>query len=428
VPRPRGRTDQALSNAIGMDHYSILDAGSSSAPKAPPLGKSLVPQDTNTNTDHSAKQGADPAPARLQPNSSSGVVARQNSSLPKLRFPGEDGGRSLAEMAQRDLEATLQLLAERAQYITAATGAAVALRLGDEMVCRGSSGASAPALGAHLQVDSGLTGESVRTRQILHCDDAENDPRVNRESCEALGIASLVVMPLRREEEVNGLFELFSDTSHAFTERDLAALERMGEMVQIALEHAEAAGVGNGFASSREHSPPPTAPGAEKPVATPGSVAPTLKKSFPPAEFQVPNGETHAPTFKREPVDDLFLKEARTLSAPQTKAPSSASEGQAPTTLLGDPKTIRKCESCGFPISEGRKLCLDCEAKIPKADAPASKTPVTAEASPEFIPQFMGGGADILGTEKSWLFKNKYVVAALVMVVMVVIAFLLSRS
>ena len=35
-----------------------------------------------------------------------------------VRFPGEDGGHSLAEMAQRDLDAALQLLADRAcQYI-----------------------------------------------------------------------------------------------------------------------------------------------------------------------------------------------------------------------------------------------------------------------------------------------------------------------
>src|SRR5271165_5700984 len=40
------------------------------------------------------------------------------------RFPGEDGGRSLAQMADGDLDAALQLLADRAQYITSASGAA----------------------------------------------------------------------------------------------------------------------------------------------------------------------------------------------------------------------------------------------------------------------------------------------------------------
>src|SRR3989454_4937203 len=159
----------------------------------------------------------------------------------RLRFPAEDGGKSLTEMAQRDLNAALQLLAERAQYITGASAAAIALREDEEMICRASAGPSAPALGAHLQVNSGLSGESVRTRQILRCNNAELDSRVNRESCRALGIASVVVLPLIREPEVNGVFELFSGRAYAFGERDIIALERLAEMIQTALEHAEAA-------------------------------------------------------------------------------------------------------------------------------------------------------------------------------------------
>src|SRR5215468_4327324 len=155
-----------------------------------------------------------------------------------VRFPAEDGGRSLAEMAERDLAATLQLLAERAQYITGATGAAIALRDHEEMVCRASAGTSAPAVGTLLQINSGLSGESVRTRQTLRCDDSSTDTRVNRESCEALGIRSVVVMPLLRGEEVIGVFELFSDQPNVFETRDIAALERMGAMVHAALEHS----------------------------------------------------------------------------------------------------------------------------------------------------------------------------------------------
>ena len=111
-----------------------------------------------------------------------------------VRFPGEDGGRSLAEMARRDLDAALQLLADRAQYITGSNGAAIALRRNgkNDMLCRASSGSNAPELGALLSTEFGLSGESVRTRQPLRCDDAERDARVNREVCRELGIASVV--------------------------------------------------------------------------------------------------------------------------------------------------------------------------------------------------------------------------------------------
>ena len=100
----------------------------------------------------------------------------------RMRVPREDHATSLAELAESDLDAILQLLAERAEYITNATGAAIALRDGQEMVCRASAGSSAPVLGARLQANSGLSGESIRTGQTLRCDDAENDARVNRES------------------------------------------------------------------------------------------------------------------------------------------------------------------------------------------------------------------------------------------------------
>src|SRR5437016_1812080 len=141
--------------------------------------------DTHSTLDKKLPQAvqktASSNPARSNPPSmTTGAAAAPAMAREALPFPGEDGGKSLSEMAQRDLDATLQLLAERAQYITGASGAAIALREDEEVICRASAGPSAPALGAHLQVNSGLSGESVRTRQILRCDNAELDSRVNR--------------------------------------------------------------------------------------------------------------------------------------------------------------------------------------------------------------------------------------------------------
>src|SRR6267378_7229175 len=158
--------------------------------------------------------------------------------------PDSTGGSSPApangSFAGQELDAALQLLAERAQYITGATGAALALSQGEEMVCRASAGSSGPAVGARLQVRSGLSGESISRKQLLRCDNAETDPRVNLETCRALGIASIVVLPLlRRSGEVRGLFELFSDHPYAFEERDLIALERMADLTLTALDLAE---------------------------------------------------------------------------------------------------------------------------------------------------------------------------------------------
>src|ERR1700674_3496373 len=158
-------------------------------------------------------------------------------------FPPGNAVYSLADMARRDLDATLQLLADRAQYITGASGAAIALKRNGkkDMLCRASTGSNAPELGALLSAEFGLSGESVRTRQPLRCDDAERDARVNRDVCRHLGIASVVVMPVVNDDEVLGVFELFSGEVNAFGERDLSAVQRLSEMVERAVRLAEAA-------------------------------------------------------------------------------------------------------------------------------------------------------------------------------------------
>src|SRR5215472_15895159 len=173
---------------------------------------------------------------------SAALAAAQAPPVP-VRFPVEESSRSVAEMAQRDLDAALQLLADRAQYITGASGAAIALRRDgrNDMLCRASSGSNAPELGALLSTEFGLSGESVRTRQLLRCDDAERDARVNREVCRQLGIASVLVMPVVNDDQVLGVFELFSAKANAFGARDLSAVQRLNEMVETAVRLAHAA-------------------------------------------------------------------------------------------------------------------------------------------------------------------------------------------
>jgi putative methionine-R-sulfoxide reductase with GAF domain len=363
-----------------MDRYSILDQSLSQAGPDPAL------------TDRTAEESVPPLP-------------EDSHDALRLRFPGDDGGKSLNSMAQRDLDATLQLLAERAQYITGASGAAIALREGEEMICRASSGESAPELGAHLQVDSGLSGESVRTKKILRCDDAESDTRVNQESCRALGIASVVVMPLIREQEVNGVFELLSGTAYAFEERDLGALERLAEMIQTALEHAEAA--------KRVETVIAGAPG--KAASEPLSGVESKVKVESDRVRKTPNED------ENDAVPQPTA-ETKTAAVP-TEAPSSANDEQAKTGgsaesfLPNELGNIGKCATCGFPISEGRKLCLDCEAdQIPESvTVAAPENRVEINDAPEFLSNLA------VPENESWLKSHLYMIATMALVAATVI-------
>ena len=136
---------------------------------------------------------------------------------------------------QSNPEAAIQILAENTQYITGATGAAVAVRRGADMLCCASAGLTAPPLGSRVELASSFSGESVRRDQLLRCDSVETDTRVDAESCRQLGIASLIVVPLHAAGQVAGLFQILSIQHHAFQERDVAALKRIGLMIEAIL-------------------------------------------------------------------------------------------------------------------------------------------------------------------------------------------------
>jgi putative methionine-R-sulfoxide reductase with GAF domain len=434
----------------------------------------------------------------------------------EIRFPGEDGGKSLAEIAHRDLEAALQLLAAQARYITGATGAAIALRDQEEMLCRASAGHSAPEVGSQLQVNSGLSGESVRTRETLRCDDAATDPRVNRESCEALGIASVVVMPLVHGDEVIGVFELFSDKTNAFGTRDLVALERMGKMVFTALGHKEvhdpvveptpqsleaqtpvenqvlpAPAANNGSTemplndsgnvanASTAVSEPPVLPAPadtgvnheeqesvlELPAAFSGIAfhGNGSKEATSAASMSDAKSETFEP-----PDDEDILSDAPQVMGMAQTVSTGTHEGQggvreeagvASPEILEDVSVkvadasqapasrslvagLRRCEACGFPISEGRQLCLDCEKKKGHPAAPAANETVAfttkseesgltnAAAAPSVIAgpdQIPALFSDRSSDEMSWMSSHKYMIVAVAIALLLIVLFLLAR-
>ncbi|HTM42355.1 MAG TPA: GAF domain-containing protein [Terriglobales bacterium] len=142
-----------------------------------------------------------------------------------MRPPSSPGSASEA------FDAALRLIAEQAQMLTLASGAAIALRQGELMLCYARAGDGAPALGAQLDTQSGLSGECVRTARTLLCEDTENDPRVNLDVCRYLGIRSIVVLPICLDREVVGVFEAFSAQPGAFSANEMAALESMRDLV-----------------------------------------------------------------------------------------------------------------------------------------------------------------------------------------------------
>jgi putative methionine-R-sulfoxide reductase with GAF domain len=137
--------------------------------------------------------------------------------------------------SELDLEPAISAITERAQHLTGATGAAIALRAGDEIVCRARAGRSAPDLGVRLQTDVGISAECVRSGEIMLCHDSERNPRVDLASCRRLGVRSILVSPLRYYRRTLGVFEVLSSSPGAFDTRDVATMQLLSSVMVAAI-------------------------------------------------------------------------------------------------------------------------------------------------------------------------------------------------
>jgi len=262
------------------------------------------------------------------------------------------------EMAQRELYLSLQLLANRAQRLTQASAATIAVGQGEQWVCRASAGPMAAEVETELRAFPTLILKSIETQQIVCCNDTGNLAHPNGTPYSDLAIKSMMVMPLIRDQQMVGIFELLADRAQAFHDPEGAVLERLSEVVLTALERADAA----------KQAQQKIAAGSSQFLAEPGS---------------------------------LFQDE------------SEAIEGDpAPVTPALAIEKVATCQVCGFPVSDGRTFCLDCEE--------ARQGREGSESAPTFLSQ--------LAREESrtWFESHFYTLATLLMVLLTVVVILLK--
>jgi GAF domain-containing protein len=134
-----------------------------------------------------------------------------------------------------DLEPGISVIAEKAQAMTRASGAAIALRRGNEIICRARTGHTAPDIGCRLQTDRGLSADCVRTGEVVLCPDTEYNPRVDLATCRHLGVRSILVAPLRHFRRTLGVFEVLSSRPNAFDQNDVATMQFLSGMMVAAI-------------------------------------------------------------------------------------------------------------------------------------------------------------------------------------------------
>lgn len=304
---------------------------------------------------------------------------------------------SLADSSQPPA-AIMQAAAELARFLTGAEGVALALRTKGEMVCRARSGDPAPELGAPVNVDSGITGECVRTGSTLVCNDTASDPRVDPEVCHALGIRSIAAVPVRLSAEIAGILEGFSTRAHAFGEEETNTLRGLAEIAQTAYEREIRALVGEAsppVAAVTEKASPETSelkpefkPELKNELQKTPAARAVFAKVLAARRYWVPAISVAALILvvgvwlSRRPVAETAAKEpaptpmASVSSQPSTPAPALPVRVSSVVSKAGTKRAEREPEAPHAPLTNAAKIEPDHPGPEGRASIPVPRPAV----------------------------------------------------
>jgi hypothetical protein len=232
----------------------------------------------------------------------------------KMDAPSPD---SLQQSAALEFHATLQLLAERARFLTGAVGVAIALEQDQQIVYTAATGSLVQEIGAIAEVAKYPPRVWVTAGEIRYAI-AEREGKGKEGPNPDLAVAVL------KDSKLVGFLEL-APGPHQFEDADLETAARLADMVGTALDLLDAAA---------------------------------------PAASPVPAAPSAAPAVRVGPI----LWHAPEQAAP---VPPTASASLPPA-----PADVHTCTGCGFPVSGARTKCVDCDSRWdeqPPAPVPLSE-------------------------------------------------------
>jgi EAL domain-containing protein (putative c-di-GMP-specific phosphodiesterase class I) len=129
-----------------------------------------------------------------------------------------------------------RVLAEALVLVPRADGAVIELcTTGDTLIHAAGAGSLTDTRGTEVALAGSLSGLAIKSGAIQHCVDTTRDPRVDRGTCGALGIASMICVPLQRGNEHVGVLKVASGHVSAFGSQDETSLTRLAPFVSTVI-------------------------------------------------------------------------------------------------------------------------------------------------------------------------------------------------
>jgi len=146
--------------------------------------------------------------------------------------------RHLIEAGKIDVNGAMHLIAGRARKVANATGVAIGLLKGDQLVYRAGSGSAATYTGRHVTATLSVSAKTEPRGEILRVEDAETDAGIGGAICRQFGAKSLLILAIYHEQVLGGVLQVFFNEAHAFQDGEVRAYQSMASVVGEVMTHA----------------------------------------------------------------------------------------------------------------------------------------------------------------------------------------------
>ena len=144
----------------------------------------------------------------------------------------------LIQTLQLDLAAAAELVAERVQKITNASGTAVGIIEKGELFYRAATGTAAIEGGTRLAPDSALSGDCLSKGSALNYPDVTPSLHVRADLFRKRDVKAFIAVPVYHAGQVAGVLELRFARANSFREADLRTAELMAGLLSEAMATA----------------------------------------------------------------------------------------------------------------------------------------------------------------------------------------------
>ena len=141
----------------------------------------------------------------------------------------------LIQTLQLDLAAASELVAERVQKVTNASGTAIGILEKGELVYRAATGSATIDAGTRVAPASALSGDCLSKGSALNYPDVTSSLHVRSELFRSRDIKAFVAVPVYHAGQVAGVLELRFARANSFREADLRTAELMAGLLSEAM-------------------------------------------------------------------------------------------------------------------------------------------------------------------------------------------------